>query len=225
AAASRSLVLVLPTLPVIAITGTSSRRRTQPARSISAGAVSATSTAVPPTVPRLVRYAAAPPASAASTKSCASRSATIGTNSCPAASVRESNDAPSTSTSGPRRTPPVASATWDASNLTAANGTVGSVPTERIHHERVHLVVLFGGQSAEHEVSCTTAAHVVAAADPDRYRLTPIGISTEGEWALATAALDAIAERRALPSRLDPSGTGVSPSLALGQAADVPEPT
>ena len=99
------------------------------------------------------------------------------------------------------------------------------MPTERIHHERVHLVVLFGGQSAEHEVSCTTAAHVVAAADPDRYRLTPIGISTEGEWALATAALDAIAERRALPSRLDPSGIGVSPSLALGQAADVPERT
>lgn len=91
--------------------------------------------------------------------------------------------------------------------------------------ERIHLVVLFGGQSAEHEVSCTTAAHVVAAADPDRYRLTPIGISTEGEWALATGALEAIAERRALPSRLDPAGVSVSPSLALGQATEASERT
>ena len=81
--------------------------------------------------------------------------------------------------------PPVASATWDANNLMSPNGTVVEVSSERIH-----LVVLFGGQSAEHDVSCTTAAHVLAAADPERYRVTPIGISAEGEWALATEAAD-----------------------------------
>ena len=32
--------------------------------------------------------------------------------------------------------------------------------------ERIRLVVLFGGQSAEHDVSCVTASHVLAAADP-----------------------------------------------------------
>ena len=53
---------------------------------------------------------------------------------------------------------------------------------------RIHLVVLFGGQSAEHDVSCVTAAHVLAAVDPARYRVTPIGISTDGEWALADGA-------------------------------------
>ena len=63
------------------------------------------------------------------------------------------------------------------------NGTVAGVSTERIH-----LVVLFGGQSAEHDVSCTTAAHVLAAADPAKYRITPIGISTDGDWSLATEA-------------------------------------
>ena len=47
--------------------------------------------------------------------------------------------------------------------------------------ERINLVVLFGGQSAEHDVSRATAAHVLAAADPTKYRVTPIGISTDGK--------------------------------------------
>jgi D-alanine--D-alanine ligase len=85
--------------------------------------------------------------------------------------------------------------------------------------ERIHLVVLFGGQSAEHDVSCTTAAHVLAAADPATYRITPIGISTEGEWALAEAAAAALAAGpQALPGRLDPSGPSVSPTPLLAEA-------
>ena len=47
---------------------------------------------------------------------------------------------------------------------------------------RVHLVVLFGGQSAEHDVSRATAAHVLAALDPARYDVRAIGISREGRW-------------------------------------------
>ena len=46
---------------------------------------------------------------------------------------------------------------------------------------RVRLVVLFGGQSAEHDVSCVTAKHVVEAADPARYSLEPVGITRDGE--------------------------------------------
>lgn len=92
--------------------------------------------------------------------------------------------------------------------------------------ERIHLVVLFGGQSAEHDVSCTTAAHVLAAADPSRYRITPIGISTDGEWALATEAAEALGGGAAtLPSRLDPHGDALSPSTVLTAAADGPERT
>src|SRR5512146_2969182 len=98
--------------------------------------------------------------------SCPSRSATSGTNSWPGTSVRESNEAPTSSVSGPTRRPPVAAATWDARNLTSANGTVTHVSSDRIH-----LVVLFGGQSAEHDVSCTTAAHVLAAVDHSQYRV------------------------------------------------------
>lgn len=92
--------------------------------------------------------------------------------------------------------------------------------------ERIHLVVLFGGQSAEHDVSCTTAAHVLAAADPDRYRLTPIGISTEGHWSLASAAQAALAAGpEALPAQLDPHGESLSPSEVLVVGPDPTERT
>ena len=63
-----------------------------------------------------------------------------------------------------------------------------------IDDTRVNLIVLFGGQSAEHDVSCTTAAHVLKAADPQKYRITPIGISRDGTWAVAGGALLALAE-------------------------------
>lgn len=92
--------------------------------------------------------------------------------------------------------------------------------------DRIHLIVLFGGRSAEHEVSCTTAAHVLGAADTARYRITPIGIDRLGRWALAEEAAAALHEGpRALPARLDPHGPVVSPMTALsgpGQTVVMP---
>jgi len=49
----------------------------------------------------------------------------------------------------------------------------------------VRLVILFGGHSAEHEVSCVTAAHVLAAVDPTRYEVVPVGIAEDGQWVMA----------------------------------------
>lgn len=78
--------------------------------------------------------------------------------------------------------------------------------------DRVRLVVLFGGRSAEHEVSCTTAAHVLAAADPRRYDVVPVGITREGTWVQADEARAALARgRAALPHSLEASGTAVEP--------------
>jgi D-alanine-D-alanine ligase len=92
--------------------------------------------------------------------------------------------------------------------------------------DRIHLVVLFGGESAEHDVSCTTAAHVLRAADPERYRITPVGISTAGQWALAHEAINALIEGpHAIPGRLNPAGTDVSPSPMLADASSGDEVT
>lgn len=73
---------------------------------------------------------------------------------------------------------------------------------------RIRLVVLFGGQSAEHDVSCTTASHVVAAANPERYDIVPVGISRDGQWAIADEAIAILTDAsRTLPPQLSPVGS------------------
>jgi D-alanine-D-alanine ligase len=90
--------------------------------------------------------------------------------------------------------------------------------------DRVRLVVLFGGQSAEHEVSCTTAAHVLRAVDPDRYDVVPVGITRDGTWVQADDAQAALARGAAAlpapPDRLEASGTAVEPLRTVAPAAD-----
>jgi len=76
---------------------------------------------------------------------------------------------------------------------------------------RTRVIVIFGGESAEHDVSCVTAAHVLRALDPQRYEVTTIGISRTGEWMLADAAMAALARGpEALPDRLEASGRASS---------------
>jgi D-alanine-D-alanine ligase len=47
---------------------------------------------------------------------------------------------------------------------------------------RLHLGVLFGGRSGEHDVSLMSAQSVLAALDRDRYVVHPIGIDRQGRW-------------------------------------------
>ena len=86
------------------------------------------------------------------------------------------------------------------------------VPDQPPLPPRVNLVVLFGGQSAEHDVSRATAAHVLAALDPDRYAVRAVGISRDGAWVEADDA--AIAAVRALRD----GAAGVGPAIASGVA-------
>ena len=51
--------------------------------------------------------------------------------------------------------------------------------------KKIKVGVLFGGQSAEHEVSLVSARHVVAAMDTSKYDISLIGITHKGEWLLA----------------------------------------
>lgn len=49
---------------------------------------------------------------------------------------------------------------------------------------RRRVVVLFGGRSAEHEVSVVSARSVIEALDPERYEVLAIGVTKEGRWQL-----------------------------------------
>ncbi len=63
------------------------------------------------------------------------------------------------------------------------------------------VLLLFGGRSAEHDVSRVTAVAVARALDPKRYEVVPVAITTEGTWLLADSARVAIeAGPKALPS-------------------------
>lgn len=46
------------------------------------------------------------------------------------------------------------------------------------------VLVLFGGESSEHEISCATAAGVLEAIDRDKWDVLPVGITPEGTWVL-----------------------------------------
>ncbi len=50
---------------------------------------------------------------------------------------------------------------------------------------RLRVGVIFGGQSGEHEVSLASARSVIAALDPGRYEVVPIGITHSGRWLTA----------------------------------------
>ncbi|WOX21865.1 D-alanine--D-alanine ligase family protein [Streptomyces solicathayae] len=60
------------------------------------------------------------------------------------------------------------------------------------------VAVVFGGRSSEHAISVVTAGAVLSAIDRDKYDVLPIGITTDGRWALTADAPErmAIADRK-----------------------------
>ncbi len=73
---------------------------------------------------------------------------------------------------------------------------------------RIRVAVLFGGQSGEHEVSLVSAHSVMAALDPMKYEVVPVGITRDGRWLASTGEAEggvwnylvSLADRNKLPS-------------------------
>jgi D-alanine-D-alanine ligase len=81
---------------------------------------------------------------------------------------------------------------------------------------RPRLIVLFGGQSAEHDVSRVSARHVLAAVDPGRFDVVPVGITREGRWVLAKEAAAALLRGPdELPEAIAVEGPDVDPLPVL----------
>ena len=70
------------------------------------------------------------------------------------------------------------------------------------------IAVIFGGRSAEHEISCVSAASVVSALDPERFDVVAIGVDKQGRWHLmpGVPALDEDAEAGAPLPAVDAEG-------------------
>ncbi|MCU1571821.1 MAG: D-alanine--D-alanine ligase [Naasia sp.] len=49
---------------------------------------------------------------------------------------------------------------------------------------KLRIVLLFGGRSSEHAISCATAGGVLGAIDRERYEVVPVGITRDGAFVL-----------------------------------------
>ena len=52
---------------------------------------------------------------------------------------------------------------------------------------KIRVAVVYGGRSSEHGISVVSAGSVLAALDPQRYEVVPIGITRQGGWLLTAA--------------------------------------
>ncbi len=83
-------------------------------------------------------------------------------------------------------------------------------------------MVLFGGQSPEHDVSRRSAREVIAALDPHRYEIHPVAIGRDGRWmdALSTASALERFGSVGLPDALLAEGPDIDPLSTLARTHD-----
>jgi D-alanine-D-alanine ligase len=91
----------------------------------------------------------------------------------------------------------------------------GRQPDRNRPDNKTRVLLLYGGRSAEHDVSRATAVAVARALDRDRYEVVPVAITTEGRWLMSGEARAAIdAGPAALPAALPVEG---APAEGLGE--------
>ena len=61
--------------------------------------------------------------------------------------------------------------------------------------KKLRVAVLFGGRSGEHDVSLMSARSMLAALDPEKYEVTQVGITLDGEWLNGENTLEAFLQR------------------------------
>ena len=74
------------------------------------------------------------------------------------------------------------------------------------------VLVVFGGNSPEYEVSCSSAASVIEAIDKDVYEVYRLGITRDNEWYLTVASYDEINDSVGWTKRSDNRSALLSPS-------------
>jgi len=80
--------------------------------------------------------------------------------------------------------------------------------------KKLHVAVIFGGRSGEHEVSLMSARSVLSVLDPAKYEVTRVGITHEGTWLTGNNVLDQFENNKTdglIPALLspDPSERGL----------------
>ena len=78
---------------------------------------------------------------------------------------------------------------------------------------KIRVLLLFGGRSAEHEVSVVSARSVYAAIDRERYDVVLAGIDQQGRWYFGGKSSESLLSTTTVvtdnqgPARLSTAGT------------------
>ena len=103
--------------------------------------------------------------------------------------------------------------------------SLGRSPSDGARKPRV--AVVFGGRSSEHSISCISAGSVIAALDPEKYDVVPVGIATDGRWVLESAEPGhlALGPGGELPSVTGDREVALTPGqgLVVTEPGDVPD--
>jgi D-alanine-D-alanine ligase len=86
-----------------------------------------------------------------------------------------------------------------------------------VSDRRRRVAVLFGGRSAEHEISCISARSVIDALDPATNEIVPIGITRDGTWVRFSGPPALPAESGTMP--VVAAGGGDTVELASGSGS------
>ncbi|MGO4438683.1 D-alanine--D-alanine ligase family protein [Rhizobium sp. RAF56] len=73
---------------------------------------------------------------------------------------------------------------------------------------RIRVAILFGGRSAEHDVSIMSATNVISAIDQNRYDVVPIKVTREGKWLLSDTVSAELGSAHETEVALLPGGRG-----------------
>src|SRR5829696_2287838 len=86
---------------------------------------------------------------------------------------------------------------------------------------RRRVVVLFGGRSAEHEISCISARSVIDALDPERHEVIAVGITRAGRWHVLPSAPALPSETGRMPEVTDGDGAPADLVEGLGRSREL----
>ncbi len=83
-----------------------------------------------------------------------------------------------------------------------------------------NVVVIFGGQSPEHEVSLNSASMIISNMNEEKYYIIPIGITKEGQWLIYDGPVEHIKtgewEKYGTPAIISPDATQKSILKIIG---------
>jgi D-alanine-D-alanine ligase len=92
--------------------------------------------------------------------------------------------------------------------------------------KKIRVGIIFGGRSAEHEVSVISARNVFNALDRSKYEPVPIGITKQGQWCLPGESLLALSGRATYTASLDkaPRPLALAPGRSGGNDVVLSDP-